>query len=674
MKAEQQKIWQTKVKKLALSYGTGWEYLPESEEAGSILTDIFLEMELENKRRLGRIWEKQEQAFLKIVPEREEESRRLETALVLRASENGDGQWLAAGTRAYAVTEQGDLLYFRTVSPLKLTAARLNFVIRRSGLWAWLCYGGEDSFPISFLASPDRLLAHPVFRWHFSGAWDGHRSFSFAAEFQEPELSAALPGSWTVSDGRHVYPAVWQQAAREFRLSGECPEFAGNLAGSIYELKLELSFGEELPKEWLKALTGGLVLKETAAGAEPELCLTDDGVCGSGSILPFGRAPEEGACFYLACDRAAGGGAGELILQFTERYETEEKLPEPETKEYRKLYKKYPWLKRTEQVQEWQPTETRWEYFNGKTWHLLPDSETWETGCRPAEPGEKRYCFSVPGDIAPCFVEGEEHIYLRLRVSTAQGAYVPYYRKRIPVLEGICLQTGERKHTGAGPDMPEVQEAETEKLYLGFDREVSPDNCWYTGGSSRKFAPEQIIGRGERYGKEACWVELAPTDGELEAFLPNYVELRQEPGEQDEADPRQIPAKTCLYLETEKFGVLGGISVTGARYDKAGAPIRDKWAADENFLFHFGRMLTRADMELLIQERYPLYKVADCTFDSTKGELWVKLARSSRKAGAAGEEAEEDRLPEIGSWLKGLLRQMGPIWLTEAGVRCTLAE
>jgi len=52
MMAEQRKIWYTKVKKLALSYNTGWEYLPESEEAGSILTDIFLEMELENKRRL----------------------------------------------------------------------------------------------------------------------------------------------------------------------------------------------------------------------------------------------------------------------------------------------------------------------------------------------------------------------------------------------------------------------------------------------------------------------------------------------------------------------------------------------------------------------------------------------------------------------------------------------
>ena len=195
--AEQCKIWYTKVKKLALSYNTGWEYLPESEEAGSILTDIFLEMELENKRRLGRIWEKQEQEFLKIVPKREEDPRRLETALSARTGESGDGQWIASDTRAYTVTEQGMLIGFRTVSPVRLTAARLSWIIRRSGLWAWLCCGGEDDFPVSFLPSEDRLLAYPVFRWCFSGAWGGHGSFSFTAEFQEePDSGVALPGRW----------------------------------------------------------------------------------------------------------------------------------------------------------------------------------------------------------------------------------------------------------------------------------------------------------------------------------------------------------------------------------------------------------------------------------------------------------------------------------------------
>lgn len=673
MMAEQRKIWYTKVKKLALSYNTGWEYLPESEEAGSILTDIFLEMELENKRRLGRIWEKQEQEFLKIVPKREEDPRRLETALSVRAGESGDGQWIASDTRAYTVTEQGMLIGFRTVSPVRLTAARLSWIIRRSGLWAWLCCGGEDDFPVSFLPSEDRLLAYPVFRWCFSGAWGGHGSFSFTAEFQEePDSGLALPGRWSVSDGRHVYPAVWKQSSQGFSLSGECPEFTANLEANVYELKLELTMGDELPDKWLKALTGGLILKEAAADVEPTLCLTDNGVCGSGGILPFGGNPEEGACFYLACDRAVGGG--KFILRFMERYETEEKLPEPESKEYRKLYKKYPWLKRRDQIREWQAEETCWEYFNGRFWHPLPGSESWKTGCRPEEPGERRHCFSVPRDLAPCFVEGEEHLYLRLRINRIQGAYAPYYRKRIPVLEGICMRKEERMFKGKGLDMPTAFEAAVEKVYLGFDREINPDNCWYLGRGSRKFASEQILGYCEYYGKKAFWVEATPMDGEIETFLPNYVELRQEPGGKDETDPRQIPEKTLVYLETERMGVFNGVSVTGARYDKAGAPVRNQWAAAENYFSHFGRMMTTADMELLIQERYPYYRVADCTFDSGAAELLVTLEKVFGDAERACGEAEEDRLPEIGGWLKAALWQQGPFWLKEAGVRCVLAE
>lgn len=697
MKAEQREIWQIRVKKLALSCKTGWEYLPESEEAGSILTDIFLDMELENKKRLERIWEKQEQVFLEIVPQREEKPRRLETALSVRAAENGDGQQLAAGTRAYAVTEQGALIYFRTVLPLKLTAAKLNWIIRRSGLWAWLCCDGEDDFPVSFLPLKDRLLAYPVFRWRFLRAWDGHQDFSFTAEFQEAaEENQALPGSWTVSDGQHVYPAFWQQADGKFMLNGECPEFVTNLAGGVYELKLELSMGDELSGEWLHTLTGGLALREAAQELEPELCLTDDGVCGPGGILPFGRSPEEGACFYLACDRAAGGAGGELKLRFTEGYETEEKLPEPEAKEYRKLYKKYPWLERTIPVEEWRAAETRWEYFNGKAWHPLAGSEAWETGCRPDEPGARDYCFRIPEDMAPCYAGGEEHLFFRLRVCRTMGAYAPYYRRRIPVLEGIRLQAGERRYTGEGLDMPEPCEAAVEKIYFGFDREITSENCWYTGRGSRCFAPEQITGWGKRFGREACWVEIPPQEEELKAFRPNYVELRQEPGGKDEADPLQIPENTLVYLETEKLGVLNGISVTGARYDRAGAPVRDEWAAAENFFSHFGRILTRADMELLIQERYPYYRLADCTFNPGAGELLVKLERISRQPGRSRGEAEADRQPgrgrgeaeadrlsetdrgdrlaEIGGWLEATLWQLGPPWLRQAGVRCILTE
>lgn len=670
MGADWRKDWQIRIKKLALSYETSWEYLPESQEAGSVLMDIFLDMEQENQKRFGRIWEKQEREFLKAVPEAKEEPRRLETALSVKAGSENDGRWLAADTRVYTMTEQGELLSFRTVFPLRLTAAGLRWVICRRGLYAWLCYQEGDTFPVSFSVSADRILAHPIFRWRFRRLCDGHDSFAFAVTFQEavnPETE--LPGSWTVSDGQNSYPAVWQQSSAGMSLRGDCPEFAGNLEGSAYELRLELSVEETLRSEWLKALAGGIVLREEAASPEPELCLTDIGPGGSDRVLPFGNEPETAACFYLACDRAVAGASGELTLQFTEEYETEEKNPEPVPKEHRKLYRKYPWLQPAGQVQEWRAEETLWEYFNGKIWCILPGSRDWNTGCRPEGPGERAYRFSVPGDIRPCSMEGEEHIYLRLRVIKAGGAYAPYYRKQIPVLKAIRFRTEERVFEPEEQEVPDIPAAEEEKLYLGFDREILPDNCWYTGKNWIRFDPEQIKGQGERFGKRACWVELPVRGEELTAFLPNYAAVRQEAEAVKEAEPGQFPEQTAFYVETGETGLLDAVSVSDARYDRAGAPVQDEKETAEHYFTHFGRLLTVADLESLLRERYPSYGVAGCSFYPERRELEVRLTMRSR-----AEEGAGSRLQEISGWLSGAIRRMGALWLQKAKVKCILVQ
>lgn len=684
MKPEQKKIWQVRVKKLALSYETGWEYLPESEEAGSVLTDIFLEMELENHRRLAKIWEKQEREFLQVVPPGEEEPRRLETALWVKAGEDGDRQWLNRDTRAYTVTEQGELIYFGTVSPLCLSAARLQWIIRRRGLSAWLCYQEGDGFPVSLSENDGRVLDHPVFRWYFPGLCDGHGSFLFSVEFQAAKdyqaaqgLEKGPGGSWSISDGRNNYPGVWQQEGGSFSLKGECPEFAGNLEGGDYELKLELPAGEALSAEWVRALTGEIVLREEAAELASELCLADTGPCGSDSVLPFGREPETGSCFYLACDRAAAGAGGKLVLQFAEEYETEEKGPEPEGKQeqyhklYGKLYKKYPWLERTEPIRDWRAEETVWEYYDGKLWRLLPGSEDWNTGCHPREPGERQYSVAVPEDISPCSMEGEEHIYLRLRVSRARDAYAAFYRKQIPVLRAIRFRVEERRFLPKRRQIPDFHQAAEEKVCFGFDREVLPDHRWYTGRECLAFRPEQIRGPGELFGRRACWVEVPDPGEELAAFLPNYVTVRQEAEEGEGADPRQIPAQTRFCVETGKLGVLDALSVADARYDRAGAPIRDELKAAEHYFAHFGRLLTVLDLELMLEERYPFFKVKDCSFVPERRELAVKLEMLPYKEAEAFAR-EEGRLQEVSEWLGSVLQKAGPLWLQGAGVNCSL--
>ncbi len=664
MEADRRKDFQDRVKKLALAFETGWAYLPESDEPGSVLTDIFLDMEMKNAERLGRIWERQKLAFLDAVPGRAEEQRRLETALCIKGPEEGDGERLEAGAGVYTLTEQGELLRFKTASPLVLTAARLSFVICRRGLSAWLrCREGDDSS----LSEKDRVLARPDLRWRFQGICDGHKSFVFELEFREsPDLGVELPGSWTVSDGRSTCPAIWQQSEKAV-ISGCCPDFAGNLEGEGYELRLELSAGEVLPSVWLKALCGGFVLKEEAGVLEPGLSLTDAGP-GAEKVRPFGDEPNGASCFYLACDRAAGRAGSELVLQFAESYETEEKLPEQARKEYRRLYKKYPWLEPGETVQEWRPEETLWEYFNGRFWRALPDIGDRGTGCRPEEPGRKEIRFAVPPDMEPCSVEGEEHIYLRLRLSRVRGAYAAYYRKRVPVFEDIRFRTPEYRTEPVERDIPDPAEAEENRIYLGFDRNILPENRWYTGEGCLEFKPEQIKGQGERYGKRACWVELQEGP-EPTALQPNYVEIRQDPGEGDEGEaPRRIPEGTAFYVETGKLGVLDGVSVTEARYDKAGAPIPDEKGAAGHYFSHFGRMLTVMDMDLLLRERYPFFRVQACLFCPETRELKIELAVCP----PAGREEAAGRLEEAGQWVSGLIAREGAIWLRDVSVSCIL--
>ena len=65
--------------------------MPDSEEAGSVLADVFLDMAAENRKRYNKIWKKQEMAFLEASPEREESRRELSGALLVRASDQGNG-------------------------------------------------------------------------------------------------------------------------------------------------------------------------------------------------------------------------------------------------------------------------------------------------------------------------------------------------------------------------------------------------------------------------------------------------------------------------------------------------------------------------------------------------------------------------------------------------------
>ncbi|MCM1064952.1 MAG: hypothetical protein NC420_10875 [Eubacterium sp.] len=685
---------QVKIKKLAFAYGTGWEYIPEDGEAGSVLTDIFLDLVEENRWRHEQIWRKQELEFQKAAPERVSGQKRFFGELAVKVSAEEHGQWLEKGSRAYMLQEQGEPVRFRTLRPLRLTAAKLQYAVYRKGLCAWLAYeaGGEEQSALTLFRQAGKELSHPVFHWYFPGLCDGTEDFGFEVEFhKEGHPAAPLAGKWTVSHGEDRCPAQWRQTASGFRLEGRMPGFAANLDKGMYEVRLELSPEEELTEEWMGLLCGGYVLKAAGEEREPDLCLTDSGAGENGTVLPFGTSPEEACCCYLACDRILAAAGDEVRLRFRERCLTEEKLPEPRPAELEKIYKKYPWLRQTETVREWQAEDTVWEYFNGNLWRPLPGSEAWKTGCHGEKEGARAYVWKCPRDMQPCVVEGEEHFYIRLRLRRVRNAYAMYYRKTIPVLEEIRFSLGERRILPAGQEIPDREEAGAERMYLGFDRDVTPDDCWYTGGGSRSFTEEMILGQGVRFGMEAFWVELTEKkEEELTCFQANHVPVGNLPGqEDDDPDMPRIQAGDVFYLEPPGMGMLEAVCLSDICCESAGAPVLSGRQAGEHYLARFGRLLTPMDMELMLQERYPLIQVKSCEFRQKDAALEVELAypddldrgvrdRMIRKmavwdnpgSAAEPEEALRSRLPEIAKWLEETLSAEGPVWLREC--KCVL--
>ncbi|MCM1119697.1 MAG: hypothetical protein NC543_10095 [bacterium] len=668
-----------RVKKLALAFDTGWEYMPGSEEAGSVLTDIFWDMAESNKKRFERIWEKHELAFLQVVPESREKPDGVCGKVLIHASGEQDGRWLPEGTAVYMSGGAGESIRFHTVRPVQLSSALLRYAVYRRGPWAWLAYGEGDREELALFQPVGKELAHPAFRWRFRGLCDGRSHFCLRVELGGECLPAKpLSGAWTVSDGKRVFDAEWHPSDSGFMLTGQAPEFASNLEGGLYEVRLALSPEREAPAEWLEALSGAFSLTQESEESGPELCLTPLGAGDGGRVLPFGVSPEEGASLYLACDRLLAAGAGrQITLRYKESYLEEEKRPEPLPEAYWKIYRKgckqLP-LVREEPLSEWRTTDTVWEYFNGRMWRLLPDSEGWRTGS--GEPGEKVCEWSCPKDMRPCAVEGEEHLYIRLRAVRVENAYAAYYHKRIPLLEAVRLEAGERRHVCVGRRLPESLREGEERMYLGFDREVTPDNCWYTGEEACTLAGGQFMGKRVLYGKEAFWVEMTERkEASLSCFRPNYVPVcKSFTGEGEDDTGFCIEAGATCCVEPQDMGLLDALCLSDIRCGRAEVSGR-------RYFTHFGRLLTPMDMEVMLQERYPSLEVDSCVFRRENRTLEVRLSllpnRLDSKAYGSEREARQellDRLPELEEWLRELLNRKGPFWLIGTIVKINITS
>lgn len=660
-----------KIKKLALAFHTGWEYVPESGEAGSVLMDAFCDMLMENYRRFDRMWEKHALEFLSVMPEDAEEE--IDRILELEIYANGgcDGKYLAQGTEVLFTPEQGEPLKFATAEPLRLTAAELLYVLYQDGLRVWQLYKkGEKE---------KKQIVRPVFCWQYENLCNGYEEFRYIADIQE------VSGEWSISDGEKRYSLEAQSTDEGLLLWGKTSAFRENTNDCIYKLQLSLSSEKELPEQ----LCGPMVLKEEKKRCGVLLCLTEEGASGADRVLPFGRALEPASCCYFVCDRILAVKGREITLEFTEGLLQEEKLPQALPEQYRKLYKKYPWLKQEDRVMEWKAEATVWEYFNGRIWLPLPGSRQWNTGCGeqgagqiPAEGLKRSFRWMAPDDMSACVVEGQEHYYIRLRLERAENAYAYYYRKRIPVLEKIYLSAAQGQIRPIRSSFPDLSLIGNRRVYYGFDREITEENCWYKGDGNLFFVPEAISGWGIRYGRKAFWAE---TDGQAGAeekmkavyLLPNYVRVRQIRGEGENGFPSlKAEAGQLFSVETVNVGVLDAglltdVSFADTRiisdsrlFAAAGGKNRGSYPAA------FGRLVTPEDISGWLWKRYPEYSMVSCTLLEEKDELTVVLRRKN----SPGQEEAREMMNEIEQRLKAALAVESQLWLAGCRVSCVLAR
>lgn len=697
------------VKKLALAYQTGWEYQADSPEPGSVLTDIFLEMFTENRDRYDRIWEKQEREFLSVVPEDKEQTIEMLIALAVKISEGNNGIWLSDKTKSYTVTEDGGILKFYFERPVQLTAAKLKYAIYQEGTYAWQVYDEEaqDGFVTLFEPAGEELT-HPVLRWHFQNLCNGLKQCRFKMEVAKAELltqgtQEKYEGRWSISGGGYTYPLQCEETEEEMILSGDTPAFAAIMEEMEYEICLDMPYEEtsslqSYVNRWIHRQK--IVLHEEGKEQLADLCLTDEGTGDGNRVAPFGNSPDTASCCYFACDAILARDRGEITLKYKESFFTEEKLPPEHSKEMQKLYKKYPWMMQTETVYDWETVETVWEYFNGNLWCGLSGSEEWKTGCRKGKDQGEEICFTWkrPQDMCPCAVEGEEHFFIRLRLKKAVNAYAPYYRKHVPVLENISFSVEDSVWEPAMGDMSNLQGDTQVKMYLGFDYEVTQNNCWFgeylrngeVESRSFSFVKEQLAGRGIRFGKDAFWVELVeerlteqlgiPMDAESLRLKANYIECRRTVPEQEELT--EILRDTSFFVETDTTGILDAVSVTAAHYDKTGAPPQEGVESGENFFLRFGRLVTPMDIETLLHERYPELMLKSCTLEDTSGKLVIEAAVCRQLEGRVqvisgnGEDGKiaDELVDEIQKWLESILHETGNIWLQDCTVEFRVEE
>ncbi len=414
------------------SYLPWWRYERDGREPEAALLTAMASLLEDTAARLDRLPEKHEREFLRAFGLEERPAR---PALAWGALSAPRGAPVPAGTEFY-LSGDGNRLW-RTQRETAAGPCRL----------ARQVFAGGKSGKLLSAPPPEPSAPTRLFDFRPPGAQRREARFSHPDAFASRTGCAA---ALVFSGASEALPAFLAGgAAASWFLEGggeEIPLDAPRLeAGKLIfrlppapegeALLVRIPDGAVPPAE-----PAGEVTVETRREDLPaDTVLTEEGVQGENTFLPFGEDPGPWRTCCLSCEDVLSLRGAEVVLSWTATLGSlERRLPGMEREQpLRPVMRRLP--PEPPEVREAFADAVAWEYWDGGGWRPVPGAERYARIFGPLEDGRARLAarFPWPGGAGECSVQGRRACWLRWRVRAAEGSGELPRRSRFPEVTGL---------------------------------------------------------------------------------------------------------------------------------------------------------------------------------------------------------------------------------------------
>lgn len=461
------------MKAMAPHYTPEWRFSPDDPDAGTALFFLAAEMLQENLKRLNRVPLGNLISFLDMLEVRLRPARPARTTVVFSLNEGfREPVYIPQGTLLTAPSpDDGEAIPFETETALLVTPARLtdwvnvhpgrDRIVRiADGAEAFPEAPDPDGYPL-FSVNGDDLQEHALYFRHdelflldrpaqVTLVWHNAER-----RYAEPELAEAMArsdwlewswyreGQWVPFDRvtwERQETTLWKTTAGPLE-----PATVNGTEGRWIRCRVRKRPEDETASPALTAmpafdrvaLRASHDVKRDPGGILPAALYYNDLELEKSGFHPFGEHFVPYSVFHVACPEAFSKKGSRLRMTFLARNvgNVLRNAPDPEIR--------WRMIMRTSEFEPKPPQRVairrvQWEYWNGEGWVRVPDSGVYESMFAelPEEEAALRFVeFVCPEDWAPTYVNGNEDLWLRVRVLSMDPITDPMVEYMSPWLE-----------------------------------------------------------------------------------------------------------------------------------------------------------------------------------------------------------------------------------------------